>query len=219
LRFSLLIRVNFVESYHKVIPLDCYKFLATNHGIIMIFFFMMPFLIGGFGNYLLPLLGGLADLNLPRLTALIPSLAFLVDSIYLGAGVGVDFLMFSMHLTGASRLLGSIKFICTLYSIFMTNIFFSYVYCTFILFIYFILLLVTFSAFFYPLGVYVLILREFGISRHICLSISMSSDVFGFNGHHMLTVGLDAKTAVFFSSITMIIGVPTGIKIFTIVAC
>lgn len=70
LRFSLLIRVNFLEPYYNVVSLDCYKFLITNHGIIMIFFFLMPVLIGGFGNYLLPLLGGLSDLNLPRLNAL-----------------------------------------------------------------------------------------------------------------------------------------------------
>nr|YP_007891014.1 cytochrome c oxidase subunit I [Versteria mustelae]BAN15698.1 cytochrome c oxidase subunit 1 [Versteria mustelae]BAN15725.1 cytochrome c oxidase subunit 1 [Versteria mustelae] len=289
LSFSLLIRINFLEPYYNVIPLDCYNFLITNHGIIMIFFFLMPILIGGFGNYLLPLIGGLSDLNLPRLNALsawllIPSIIFLLISMCLGAGIGwtfypplssslfssshgVDFLMFSLHLAGVSSIFGSINFICTLYSIFSTNIFsrtsivlWSYLFTS-------ILLLATLpvlaaaitmllfdrnfsSAFFDPLGggdpvlfqhmfwffghpeVYVLILPGFGIIGHICLSISMCSDAFGFYGllfamfsivclgssvwgHHMFTVGLDVKTAVFFSSVTMIIGVPTGIKVFT----
>lgn len=289
LRFSLLIRIKFLEPYYKVIPLDCYKFLITNHGIIMIFFFLMPVLIGGFGNYLLPLLGGLSDLNLPRLKALrawmlIPSLVFLLISMCLGAGVGwtfypplssslfmdrsgVDFLMFSLHLAGVSRIFSSIKFICTLYSVFSRNVFartsillWAYLFTS-------LLLLTTLpvlaaaitmllfdrkfrSAFFDPLGggdpvlfqhmfwffghpeVYVLILPGFGVISHICLCISNSSDVFGFYGllfamfsivclgssvwgHHMFTVGLDVKTAVFFSSVTMIIGVPTGIKVFT----
>nr|AWD28348.1 cytochrome c oxidase subunit 1 [Echinococcus granulosus] len=289
LSFSLLIRVNFLEPYYNVIPLDCYNFLVTNHGIIMIFFFLMPILIGGFGNYLLPLLGGLSDLNLPRLNALsawllIPSLVFLLVSMCLGAGVGwtfypplsssyfsgscgVDFLMFSLHLAGVSSVFSSINFICTLYSVFMTNVFsrtsivlWSYLFTS-------VLLLVTLpvlaaaitmllfdrnfcSAFFDPLGggdpilfqhmfwffghpeVYVLILPGFGIISHICLSISANFDAFGFYGllfamfsivclgssvwgHHMFTVGLDVKTAVFFSSVTMIIGVPTGIKVFT----
>lgn len=88
-----MIRLKFLESYYKVIPLDCYKFLVTNHGIIMIFFFLMPILIGGFGNYLLPILGGVSDLSLPRLKALrawllIPSVLFLVIRMRLGAGVG-----------------------------------------------------------------------------------------------------------------------------------
>lgn len=80
--------------------------------------------------------------------------------------------------------------------------------------------------------VYVLILPGFGMVRHACLNMGCAPDVFGFYGlvfasfsivclgsvvwaHHMFTVGLDVKTAVFFSSVTMIIGVPTGIKVFT----
>lgn len=249
----------------------------------------MPVLIGGFGKYLLPLLGGLSDLNLPRLNALrawllVPSMGFLLIRMCLGAGVGwtfypplssalffkrkgVDFLMFSLHLAGVSRIFRSIKFICTLYSIFNSSIFsrssivlWAYLFTS-------ILLLTTLpvlaaaitmllfdrkfsSAFFDPLGggdpvlfqhmfwffghpeVYVLILPAFGIIGHVCLSLSMAKDAFGFYGllfamfsivclgsrvwgHHMFTVGLDVKTAVFFSSVTMIIGVPTGIKVFT----
>lgn len=79
---------------------------------------------------------------------------------------------------------------------------------------------------------YVLILPGFGVVSHICQRVRVESDAFGFYGllfamfaivclgsrvwgHHMFTVGLDVKTAVFFSSVTMIIGVPTGIKVFT----
>lgn len=80
--------------------------------------------------------------------------------------------------------------------------------------------------------VYVLILPGFGIVRHICMRLGAGSDMFGFYGllfarfcivalgrivwgHHMFAVGLDVKTAIFFSSVTMIIGVPTGIKVFS----
>ena len=157
-----MIRINFLEPYYKVIPLDCYKFLVTNHGIIMIFFFLMPILIGGFGNYLLPILGGLSDLNLPRLNALsawllVPSITFLIISMWLGAGVGwtfypplssslfisskgVDFLMFSLHLAGVSRIFSSINFVCTLYTIFCDSLYsrssiilWSYLFTSFLL--------------------------------------------------------------------------------------
>lgn len=289
LGFSLLIRIKFLEPYYNVVPLDCYNFLVTSHGIIMIFFFLMPILIGGFGKYLLPLLGGLSDLRLPRLNALsawllIPSLLFLMVRMWFGAGVGwrfypplssslftdghgVKFLMFSLHLSGLSSLLGSINFICTLYKIFRVNVFsrmsiilWSYLFTSILLIITLPVLAAAItmllfdrkfsSAFFDPLGggdpvlfqhmfwffghpeVYVLILPGFGVISHVCLSISTVEDVFGFYGllfamfsivclgssvwgHHMFTVGLDVRTAVFFSSVTMIIGVPTGIKVFT----
>nr|YP_009178842.1 cytochrome c oxidase subunit I [Pseudanoplocephala crawfordi]ALJ78637.1 cytochrome c oxidase subunit 1 [Pseudanoplocephala crawfordi] len=289
LSFSLIVRINFLEPYYNVVPLECYNFLVTNHGIIMIFFFLMPVLIGGFGNYLLPLLGGLSDLNLPRLNALsawllVPSVIFLIISMCLGAGIGwtfypplssslfidsmgVDFLMFSLHLAGLSSIFSSINFICTLYTIFSDNLFarssiilWAYLFTSMLLLLTLPVLAAAItmllfdrnfsSAFFDPLGggdpvlfqhmfwffghpeVYVLILPGFGIISHICLSLSLISDAFGFYGlvfamfsivclgssvwgHHMFTVGLDVKTAVFFSSVTMIIGVPTGIKVFT----
>lgn len=79
--------------YHVVVSLDAYKYIVTRHGIAMIFFFLMPVLIGGFGNYLLPLLLGMSDLALPRLNRmgvwLIPPAAVCFAlSMLFGAGVG-----------------------------------------------------------------------------------------------------------------------------------
>nr|YP_009504430.1 cytochrome c oxidase subunit I [Gyrodactylus nyanzae]AWW03131.1 cytochrome c oxidase subunit I [Gyrodactylus nyanzae] len=290
LGLSLLIRIQLSDPYFNIIPFEVYNFVITSHGVIMIFFFLMPVLIGGFGNFLLPLLLNLDDLNLPRLNALsawllLPSSLLVFGSVWLGSGtgwtfypplssvmysgnLGTDFLLFSLHLSGISSIFSSLNFICTIISAWGVTVnikdtsilIWSYLFTSILLILSLPVLaagitMLLFdrnfnSSFFDPVGggdpvlfqhlfwffghpeVYVLILPAFGMVSHISITISNNEQAFGYYGmvfamfsivclgsvvwaHHMFSVGMDIKSAVFFSSVTMIIAVPTGIKIFT----
>ncbi len=112
-----------------------YNAFLTNHGTIMIFLWIVPAAIGGFGNYLIPLMIGARDMAFPKLNALAfwlnpPAGLLLLGSFFFGgaqagwtsypplstitAPTAQSMWILAIVLVGTSSILGAVNFIVTL---------------------------------------------------------------------------------------------------------
>nr|QDE53439.1 cytochrome c oxidase subunit 1 [Sphaerirostris picae] len=136
LGLSLVIRLELGSGGGWLGDVYLYNMVVTAHAIMMVFFLVMPMFMGGFGNWLMPVMLGMEDMALPRLNNLsfllvpVALVIFSVSVIIKGASAGwtmypplmlgdysssvsTDLMIVSLHIAGLSSLLGSLNVMVT----------------------------------------------------------------------------------------------------------
>ena len=141
---SIAMRLELQEPGLQYFGSHTYNVLMTGHGIIMIFFTIMPALIGGFGNWFVPLLIGAPDMAFPRMNnlsfwLLVAAFGLFGFSMFLESepnmlgpsggwtlypplsttgqpGPAIDFTILALHAAGAASILGAINMITTIFN-------------------------------------------------------------------------------------------------------
>src|SRR5215813_2426526 len=68
--YAMLIRLELLSPHGQLLSSTTYNKVFTQHGIIMVFFFLLPSIPATLGNFLVPLMIGAKDLAFPRINLL-----------------------------------------------------------------------------------------------------------------------------------------------------
>src|ERR1700682_602348 len=286
MRSQLALAAGGAQGY---LPPEHYNQIFSAHGTIMIFFMAMPFIVG-LMNFVVPLQLGVRDLAFPVLNAisfwltatgaLLVNISLVVgefartgwvgypplSELQFSPGVGVDYYLWSLEISGIGTLLAGINMVTTILKVrapgmtyMRMPVFCWTALCSSMLMVAaFPILTATFGMLlldryvgmhfftneaggnmmlyvnlFWAWGhpeVYILILPAFGVFSEVIATFS-GKELFGYRSmvlatlaicvlsfmvwlHHFFTMGAGADVNAFFGIMSMIIAVPTGVKVF-----
>jgi cytochrome o ubiquinol oxidase subunit I len=288
---ALMMRAQQAFAFHGAgfLPPEHYNQIFSAHGTIMIFFVAMPFMIGLI-NYVVPLQLGVRDVAFPTLNsvgfwltaagALLINISLVVgefsragwipypplSELQYSPGVGIDYYLWSLQISGAGTLIGGINIVTTIlktrapgmrytrmpifcWTALAANLLIVAAFPILTASLAMLLLdrYLDFHFFTNEAGgnpmmfvnliwawghpeVYILILPAFGAFSEIVSTFS-GKPLFGYRSmvaatmaicvlsfmvwlHHFFTMGAGADVNGFFGIMSMIIAVPTGVKVF-----
>ncbi len=289
---AMIIRAELFQPGMQIVEPEFYNQMITLHGLIMIFGGVMPAFVG-LANWLVPMQIGAPDMALPRMNNLsfwiLPFAFFiLLSSLFMEGGApnfgwtfyaplsttyappSVTFFIFSVHIMGASSIMGAINVVVTIMNMRAPGVglmkmplfVWSWLITAYLLIAVMPVLAgavtmmlmdihfgtsffnaagggdpVLFQHLFWFFGhpeVYVLALPAFGIISEVIPSFSRKP-LFGKSSmiyailcicvlsfivwvHHMFTSGVSVYVKIFFMATTLLVAVPTGVKVFNWIA-
>jgi cytochrome c oxidase subunit 1 len=284
---AMMIRAELFQPGLQFIDPQFFNSLVTVHALVMVFGAVMPAFVG-LANWMIPMMIGAPDMALPRMNNwsfwLLPfAFTLLIITFFLPGGApaggwtlypplvlqtgdAFPFLVFAIHLLGASSIMGAINVIVTIMNMRapgMTLMKMPMFVWTWLITAYLLIAVmpvlagavtmlltdrffgtsffnaagggdpVLFQHVFWFFGhpeVYIMILPSFGVISQIIPAFSRKP-LFGYSSmvyatasiaflsfivwaHHMFTTGMPIAGQLFFMLATMLIAIPTGVKIF-----
>ncbi|MBS0293113.1 MAG: cytochrome c oxidase subunit I [Proteobacteria bacterium] len=284
---AMLIRAELFQPGLQIVNPEMFNQFTTMHGLIMVFGAIMPAFVG-FANWMIPLQIGASDMAFARMNnfsfwLLVPAGVMLSATFFMPGGapaggwtlyaplsaqmpMSLDAAIFSLHIMGASSIMGAINIIVTILNMRAPGMTLMKmpIFCWSWLITAYLLIAVMpvfagaitmtltdrhfGTTFFNPAGggdpvmyqhifwffghpeVYIMILPAFGMISQIVPTFARKQ-LFGYASmvyalaaiatlsmivwaHHMFTTGMPVTGQLFFMYATMLIAIPTGVKVF-----
>src|SRR5580692_7015350 len=235
---AMVIRAELFKPGLQIVDPERFNQMTTMHALVMIFGAVMPSFVG-LANWMVPLQIGAPDMALPRMnnlsfwilpfaftillsTLLMPGGApaagwTMYPPLVLQSGDSMPMLIFAVHLMGASSIMGAINIVVTIMNMRAPgmNLLKMPLFCwSWLITAY--LLIAVMPAFGIISEILPTFARKplFGATSMIYAIASTAFLSFIVWGHHMFVDGMPMAAQLFYMMSTMLIAVPTGVKVF-----